>query len=45
MTVFDHLMAGRLAASFVHQDEHCVAFMSINPMAPGHVLVVPIEEI
>jgi histidine triad (HIT) family protein len=22
-----------------------VAFMSINPIAPGHVLVVPIEEI
>lgn len=27
------------------RDERCVAFMSINPMAPGHVLVVPIEEI
>jgi len=29
----------------VWRDERCVAFMSINPMAPGHVLVVPIEEI
>ncbi len=27
------------------RDEHCVAFMSINPLAHGHVLVVPIEEV
>lgn len=41
MTVFDHIIAGRLRASFVHQDEHCVAFMDIRPFSPGHVLVVP----
>jgi diadenosine tetraphosphate (Ap4A) HIT family hydrolase len=29
----------------VHRDDRCVAFMSINPLARGHVLVVPIEEI
>jgi len=29
----------------VWRDERCVAFMSINPLAAGHVLVVPIEEI
>ncbi|MDP9142254.1 MAG: HIT family protein [Pseudomonadota bacterium] len=41
MTIFDHLIAGRLPASFVHEDELCVAFMDINPIRRGHVLVVP----
>lgn len=41
MTVFDQLMSGELPAHWVHQDEHCVAFMDIHPMSPGHVLVVP----
>jgi histidine triad (HIT) family protein len=29
----------------VWSDERCVAFMSINPLRPGHTLVVPREEI
>lgn len=41
MTVFEHIIAGDLPASFVHVDAVCVAFMDINPMSPGHVLVVP----
>lgn len=45
MTVFDHIIAGRLPASFVHQDEHCVAFMDIRPIRPGHALVVPRQSV
>ena len=45
MTVFDHIIAGRLPASFVHQDEQCVAFMDIRPIRPGHVLVVPRQSV
>ncbi|MFN5605664.1 MAG: HIT family protein, partial [Actinomycetes bacterium] len=37
--------AGRIPGTFVWRDERCVAFMSINPMAHGHTLVVPIEEL
>lgn len=44
-TVFTKIIEGVFPGTFVWRDEHCVAFMSINPMAPGHVLVVPIEEI
>jgi histidine triad (HIT) family protein len=40
MTIFERIIAGELAASFVHQDELCVAFMDINPITLGHVLVV-----
>lgn len=44
-TVFTMIINGDIPGAFVHRDEHCVVFMSINPMAPGHALVVPIAEI
>lgn len=44
-TVFTHIINGDLPAHFVHRDDRCVAFMSINPLRPGHTLVVPIAEV
>lgn len=44
-TVFTKIIEGHIPGTFVWRDQQCVAFMSINPMAPGHVLVVPIEEV
>jgi diadenosine tetraphosphate (Ap4A) HIT family hydrolase len=44
-TVFTKIIEGELPGEFVWRDERCVAFLSINPMAPGHALVVPIDEI
>lgn len=44
-TVFTRIIDGEIPGTFVWRDEHCVAFMSINPMASGHTLVVPIEEV
>lgn len=41
MTIFDRIIAGQLPASFVYQDDICVAFLDINPMTRGHTLVVP----
>lgn len=44
-TIFTRIINGEIPGTFVHRDNLCVAFLSINPMAPGHVLVVPIEEV
>ncbi len=44
-TIFSRIIAGGIPGTFVYRDDRCVAFMSINPLARGHVLVVPIEEI
>jgi histidine triad (HIT) family protein len=44
-TVFSRIIAGEIPGTFVYRDDRCVAFMSINPLAHGHALVVPIEEI
>jgi len=39
--VFCRLIAGEIAASVVHEDPRTVAFMDIQPLTPGHVLVAP----
>jgi len=44
-TVFTKIINGDIPGTFVHRDDHCVAFLSFNPIAPGHVLVVPRAEI
>ena len=44
-TVFTKIIDGELPGTFVWRDEHCVAFLSINPLQPGHTLVAPIDEV
>lgn len=44
-TIFSKIIDGEIPGTFVWRDEHCVAFMSINPLRPGHVLVVPRDEV
>ncbi|WP_252865333.1 HIT family protein [Mobiluncus mulieris] len=35
----------RTAGNFAWQDEKCVVFATIEPRSPGHMLVVPREEV
>ncbi len=44
-SIFSRIINGEIPCTFVYRDDRCVAFMSINPLARGHVLVVPIDEI
>ena len=44
-TVFSRIVAGELPARFVWSDDRAVAFLSVNPLGPGHTLVVPRAEI
>jgi diadenosine tetraphosphate (Ap4A) HIT family hydrolase len=44
-TIFTRIIDGELPGTFVWRDERAVAFMSINPLARGHVLVVPTAEV
>lgn len=38
--IFCQIIEGTLPSSQVYQDESCVAFMDLQPVNPGHVLVV-----
>ena len=44
-TVFTRIIDGELPGTFVWRDPEVVAFLSINPVQPGHTLVVPREEV
>lgn len=44
-TLFTRILNGDIPGTFVYRDDQCAAFMSINPLGDGHVLVIPIEEV
>ena len=44
-TLFTRIIEGEIPGVFVWKDDQCVAFMSINQLRPGHVLVVPRMEV
>lgn len=44
-SIFTRIINGELPGRFVWKDDDIVAFMTIEPLRPGHVLVVPREEI
>ncbi len=45
MSLFTRIINGEIPGRFVWQDEHCVAFLTIAPIRPGHTLLVPRVEI
>ena len=44
-TVFTKIIDGHLPGRFVWSDERVVGILSINPLGPGHTLVVPRAEV
>ena len=40
-TLFTRIIKGEIPSYKVYEDEKTFAFLDINPLAPGHVLVVP----
>ena len=44
-SIFTRIINKELPGHFVWEDEQCVAIMTLNPMKPGHVLVIPRLEI
>ena len=44
-SIFTKILNGSAPGSFVYRDERVSAFMDIQPVNPGHVLVVPNKEV
>jgi histidine triad (HIT) family protein len=40
-TIFSKIMAGEIPCEKVYEDQHVFAFLDINPVNPGHTLVIP----
>ncbi len=41
MCIFCRIADHELPASVVYEDEHTIAFLDIQPINPGHVLIIP----
>ena len=41
MTIFTRIAKGEIPSWKVAEDEHYYAFLDINPLTPGHTLVIP----
>ncbi len=45
MSIFSRIAAGEIPSYKVAADDRHFAFLDINPMAPGHTLVIPRREV
>ena len=43
--LFCRIIRKEIPATFVAEDEHCVAFRDVGPQAPTHILVVPRQHV
>ena len=44
-TLFTRIIDGEIPGRFVWKDDRCVVFLTIAPLRPGHVMVVPRAEV
>jgi histidine triad (HIT) family protein len=44
-SIFSKIIAGDIPCYKVAESEHCLAFLDINPLTKGHLLVIPKIEI
>lgn len=43
-TIFDQILAKKILAPYIYEDDCCVAFDDNNPQAPVHFLVIPKDK-
>lgn len=43
--IFSRIIAGEIPCFKIAESENCFAFLDVKPLAKGHVLVVPKEEV
>jgi histidine triad (HIT) family protein len=44
-SVFTRIITGEFPGRFVYRDDNVVAMLTIEPLRPGHTLVVPVNEV
>ena len=44
-TIFQKIIDKDLPADIVYEDDSCLAFKDINPVAPVHILIIPKKKI
>jgi histidine triad (HIT) family protein len=44
-SIFTRIVQGEIPCHRIHEDEEHLAFLDINPVQPGHTLVIPKAEV
>lgn len=44
MTIFSKILDGEIPCHRVYEDAHVLAFLDVNPICEGHLLVIPKER-
>lgn len=44
-SIFSKIVNGEIPCHKVAEDDHCLAFLDINPLRAGHTLVIPKKEV
>jgi histidine triad (HIT) family protein len=44
-SVFTRIINGEIAQEIIYQDDQCFVILTHEPMTPGHMLVIPREQI
>jgi len=42
-TIFSKIIRGEIPCQKLYEDDHVIAILDLNPLAPGHTLVIPKE--
>ena len=44
-TIFGRILSGEIPCNKVYEDDVCLAFHDVNPVAPVHILVIPKRDL
>jgi len=44
-SIFTQLIKTKTPEEFIYQDDVCVVFLTIEPLTPGHMLVIPRKQV
>jgi histidine triad (HIT) family protein len=44
-TIFGKILRGEIPCHRIYEDEHVLAFLDVNPLSRGHVLVIPRQPV
>ncbi len=43
--IFCKIIAGEIPSNILYRDEEVIAFRDVNPVAPTHILIIPVEHL
>lgn len=44
-SIFTRIVQGEIPCYKIAEDDHCLAFLDVNPLVPGHTLVIPKKQV